>query len=203
MHGFKCFILYRGSYVAKPRRPGMAVQGVFHWMQACVVLQLCLSEALPAAPETGRNYYDTLDVEPTATDIQIKKAFRKLAIKYHPDKNKSADAETTFREIAEAYKVLSNKGKRRLYDSTGHEAFLKDEASVDPEDEHETSFHFSFKDLFHDLDDSLFAEEPYFHWSFHQDGEDEDSPHGHYSFEDPVFSLYFGDGEENEEEYHY
>uniref|UniRef100_A0A3Q3RMD9 DnaJ homolog subfamily B member 9 n=1 Tax=Mastacembelus armatus TaxID=205130 RepID=A0A3Q3RMD9_9TELE len=56
---------------------------------------------LPAASETSRNYYDTLNVEPTATDSQIKKAFRKLAKKYHPDKNKSDDAETTFREIAE------------------------------------------------------------------------------------------------------
>ncbi|XP_044078110.1 dnaJ homolog subfamily B member 9-like [Siniperca chuatsi] len=182
----------------------MAVQHrVFHWMQACVVLQLCLSEALPAASETSRNYYDTLHVEPTATDSQIKKAFRKLAIKYHPDKNKSADAENTFREIAEAYKVLSNKEKRRLYDSVGHEAFLKDGAPFDPEDEHETSFPFSFADLFHDLDDSLFVEEPYFHWSFHQDGEDEDSPYEHYSFEEPGFSFYFGDGDDNEEDLHY
>lgn len=79
--------------------PGMA--GVLHWMQTCMVLQLCLSEALHVAPETSRSYYDTLSVEPTATDSQIKKNFRKLARKYHPDKNKSADAEKTFREIAE------------------------------------------------------------------------------------------------------
>lgn len=76
--------------------------GVTHWMQACVVLQLCLSsEVLPAASQTSRSYYDALNVEPTATDSQIKKNFRKLAIKYHPDKNKSADAEKTFREIVE------------------------------------------------------------------------------------------------------
>lgn len=68
-------------------------------MQTCMVLQLFLSEVLPAASETS--YYDTLNVEPTATYSQIKKNFRKLAIKYHPDKNKSADAEKTFREIAE------------------------------------------------------------------------------------------------------
>uniref|UniRef100_A0A3Q3JSK1 DnaJ homolog subfamily B member 9 n=1 Tax=Monopterus albus TaxID=43700 RepID=A0A3Q3JSK1_MONAL len=41
--------------------------------------------------KTSRSYYDTLNVEPTATDSQIKKAFRKLAMKYHPDKNKSTD----------------------------------------------------------------------------------------------------------------
>lgn len=96
----------------------MATPSVFHWMQTCVVLQLCLSDVLLAAPETSRSYYETLNVEPTATDSQIKKSFRKLAIKHHPDKNKSADAEKTFREIAEgtarlqpadtAYSVICN-----------------------------------------------------------------------------------------------
>lgn len=64
-----------------------------------MLLLLCLSEALSEV--INRNYYDTLHVEPTATDSEIKKSFRKLAVKYHPDKNKSADAEKTFREIAE------------------------------------------------------------------------------------------------------
>lgn len=64
-----------------------------------MLLLLCLSEAL--SEEINRNYYDALHVEPTATDSEIKKSFRKLAVKYHPDKNKSADAEKTFREIAE------------------------------------------------------------------------------------------------------
>lgn len=68
------------------------------WMQVCVLLLplLCVSEA-----ESTRNYYQVLDIEPTATENQIKKAFRKLAVKHHPDKNKGADAEKTFREIAE------------------------------------------------------------------------------------------------------
>uniref|UniRef100_A0A3Q2UPQ8 DnaJ homolog subfamily B member 9 n=1 Tax=Fundulus heteroclitus TaxID=8078 RepID=A0A3Q2UPQ8_FUNHE len=50
---------------------------------------------------TARSYYDSLNVESTATTSQIKKSFRSLAVRYHPDKNKSAQAENTFREIAE------------------------------------------------------------------------------------------------------
>ncbi|XP_060898630.1 dnaJ homolog subfamily B member 9 [Labrus mixtus] len=178
------------------KSPNMAVQGVFHWMQACVVLQLCLSQILPAcASEASRNYYNVLRVEPTASDSEIKKAFRKLAVQYHPDKNKSIDAEKTFREIAEAYKVLSTKEKRWLYDNVGHEADLNDEeTSYNPEGGHESSF--SFADFFHDFDESSFAEEQVFHWSFSQDVEDDDgSPYEHYSFEEPDFSFYFGDGE--------
>uniref|UniRef100_A0A673BTF6 DnaJ homolog subfamily B member 9 n=1 Tax=Sphaeramia orbicularis TaxID=375764 RepID=A0A673BTF6_9TELE len=56
---------------------------------------------LPGINDALRNYYDTLNVEPTATDNQIKKAFRSLAVKYHPDKNKSIDAEKNFRDITE------------------------------------------------------------------------------------------------------
>lgn len=81
----------------------MSAQGAFAWMRPSVVLLLCLCAALLSAA-SRTNYYDTLSVEPTATDNQIKKAFRKLAMKYHPDKNKSADAEETFREIAEGKK---------------------------------------------------------------------------------------------------
>ncbi|CAJ1051127.1 dnaJ homolog subfamily B member 9-like [Xyrichtys novacula] len=183
----------------------MAVQGVFFWMRACVVLQLCLSLLLPAAAsKTSRNYYEILNVEPTATASQIKKAFRKLAVKYHPDKNKSADAERTFREIAEAYKVLSDKEKRRLYDNVGHADFLQEgEASYDPEDQHESNFHFSFADFFHEFDEDPFVEEHVFHWDLEQDEEDEDGSHEDYSFEEPGFSFYFGDGGENEEMHFY
>ncbi|KAK5872295.1 hypothetical protein PBY51_013010 [Eleginops maclovinus] len=177
----------------------MAVQCVFHLMQACFVLLLCLSEA----SELSRNYYDTLNVEPTATGKQVKKAFHELAVKYHPDKNKRTGAEKTFREIAEAYTVLSNKEKRRLYDSLGHKAFLKEDTSVEPEDDHETSFHFIFEDLFHDFNDSPFVEESNFHWHFHQDGEDEDGLYEQYSFEEPGFDFNFGDGDENEEDFYY
>ncbi|KAK9529150.1 hypothetical protein VZT92_013264 [Zoarces viviparus] len=180
----------------------MAAQGVFRWMQAYVVVLCCFTEALSSASESSRSYYDTLRVEPSASDSHIKKAFRKLAIQYHPDKNKSADAEKTFGEIAEAYKVLSNKEKRKLYDVMGHEAFLKDEASVDQDDEHETSFHFGFEDFFHDFDDSPFVEETFFHWTFAQDGEDENGIFNHYGVEEHGHSFYFVD-EEDDDHYYY
>lgn len=69
----------------------------------------------------GKDFYKTLGIEKTATDDEIKKAYRKLALKYHPDKNKSPAAEDRFKEIAEAYEVLSDKKKRDIYDQYGEE----------------------------------------------------------------------------------
>ena len=68
---------------------------------------------------TKKNYYDILGVEKDVDSSVIKKAYRKLAIKYHPDKNKDEDAEDKFKEISEAYSVLSDEAKRRTYDVTG------------------------------------------------------------------------------------
>ncbi len=68
-----------------------------------------------------RDYYEVLGVSKNATDSQIKKAYKKVAIKYHPDKNPDdKDAETKFKEAAEAYEVLSNPQKRQQYDQFGH-----------------------------------------------------------------------------------
>lgn len=69
----------------------------------------------------GKDYYSILGVSKTANDDELKKAYRKLALKYHPDKNKSKDAEEKFKEIAEAYEVLSDKKKRDIYDQYGEE----------------------------------------------------------------------------------
>lgn len=69
----------------------------------------------------GKDYYKILGIPRSATDDEIKKAYRKLALRYHPDKNKSPNAEEKFKEVAEAYEVLSDKSKRDLYDKYGEE----------------------------------------------------------------------------------
>jgi molecular chaperone DnaJ len=71
-----------------------------------------------------KDYYEVLNVSNSASEADIKKAYRKLAIKYHPDKNPgNKEAESKFKEAAEAYEILSNAQKRQQYDQFGHDAF--------------------------------------------------------------------------------
>ena len=70
-----------------------------------------------------RCYYEVLEVERTATDAQLKAAFRKLAMQYHPDRNPEDPSEHKFKEINEAYEVLKDGDKRAAYDRFGHAAF--------------------------------------------------------------------------------
>ena len=69
---------------------------------------------------TKRDYYEVLSVSRNASKDEIKSAYRKLALKYHPDRNKSSEAEEKFKEISEAYAVLSDQEKRKRYDTYGH-----------------------------------------------------------------------------------
>ena len=69
-----------------------------------------------------RDYYEVLDVERSATEKDLKNAFRRLARKYHPDRSEEEDAENKFKEIQEAYAVLSDSEKRAHYDRFGHDS---------------------------------------------------------------------------------
>lgn len=72
---------------------------------------------------TNRDYYEILELTKGASEAEIKSAYRKAALKYHPDRNKSSDAEQKFKEINEAYEVLKDPQKRQTYDQFGHAAF--------------------------------------------------------------------------------
>ncbi|NTV84274.1 MAG: DnaJ domain-containing protein, partial [Bacteroidales bacterium] len=69
-----------------------------------------------------RDYYDILEISRTATPEEIKKAYRKMALKHHPDKNPNdPNAESKFKEAAEAYEILSDADKKQRYDRYGHD----------------------------------------------------------------------------------
>jgi preprotein translocase subunit Sec63 len=73
----------------------------------------------------GKDFYKILGVGREATKAEIKRAYRKLSLQYHPDKNKDVDASSKFASINEAYEVLKDESKRRLFDQFGEEG-LKD-----------------------------------------------------------------------------
>ena len=112
----------------------------------------------------GKDYYSILGLSKTASEDEIKKAYRKKALQYHPDKNKEADAEDKFKEIGEAYEILSDNEKRSLYDRygvDGHKSSYHQEAyfrpTVDP-------FHlfrtfFGGRDPFADIFASVFSQQ--------------------------------------------
>ncbi len=78
-------------------------------------------------------YYDALDVKPDATELEIKKAYRKLAITTHPDKNPGDEtAHARFQSVGEAYQILSNKDTRAAYDKYGKEKAMPNAGFEDP-----------------------------------------------------------------------
>lgn len=101
-----------------------------------------------------RDYYEVLGVSKGASDDEIKGAFKRLAKKYHPDVSKEKDAETKFKEVQEAYAVLSDKEKKNQYDNYGHQAFNNGGGfgggGFNPND-------FDFGDIFSDIFGSSFG----------------------------------------------
>ena len=72
-----------------------------------------------------KDYYEVLGVSKTASAAEIKSAYRKLALKWHPDRNKSSESEEKFKQINQAYQVLSDPKKKELYDQVGHGAYTQ------------------------------------------------------------------------------
>ncbi|MDE1861433.1 MAG: molecular chaperone DnaJ [Thaumarchaeota archaeon] len=100
-----------------------------------------------------RDYYEVLGIQKNASPDEIKSQYRKLALKFHPDRNKSPEAAEHFKEISEAYAVLSDAEKRKVYDAYGH-------AGVDGKYSTEDIFQGSkvnFEDIFGSGFDSIFA----------------------------------------------
>ncbi|MCS6784696.1 MAG: DnaJ domain-containing protein [Candidatus Caldarchaeum sp.] len=97
--------------------------------------------------ENGKDYYEILGVPRNATKEEIKRAYRRLALQYHPDRNKSPDAEEKFKEISEAYAVLIDDEKRKLYDMYGRAGVSQ---SYSTEDLFKSTW-VDFDELFRDL----------------------------------------------------
>ena len=104
----------------------------------------------------SKDYYQVLGLKKCATEDELKKAYRKMALKYHPDKNKSPGAEEKFKEVAEAYEILSDPKKRDMYDKYGADG-LKGSASRSPGGG--SSFSYAFHGNPHDTFRMFFGDE--------------------------------------------
>lgn len=93
-----------------------------------LLFALCFSPLAFDTVLAGKNYYDILGVSKTASEDQLKRAYRKLALKYHPDKNKGdEEANKKFAEINNVYEILSDAKKRKIYDQHGEEGLKQHE----------------------------------------------------------------------------
>lgn len=103
-----------------------------------------------------KDYYDILGLTKDSTNDNIKKAYKKLAFQYHPDKNNSPDAENKFREISESYDILSNADKRRMYDNFGYDAVSSDIPHINPIDLFQSLFNVDFTGLGENMNSNIF-----------------------------------------------
>lgn len=105
---------------------------------------------------TGKDFYKVLGVSNDSNEDEIKKAYRKLALKFHPDKNSDADAEDKFKEIAEAYEILTDPKKRTIYDQYGEEGLKNGMSMAGPgsvfRNNYQNDPHATFSSFFHGSD---------------------------------------------------
>lgn len=104
-----------------------------------------------------KDFYKILGINKTSTDNEIKKAYKKLAFQYHPDKNKSSDAQEKFREISEAYDILMDSDKRRMYDNFGYDAVSGEIPQVNPLDLFQSLFNVDFTGLGENMNSNIFV----------------------------------------------
>ena len=104
-----------------------------------------------------KDYYRILEVSKECSTTDIKKAYKKLAFQYHPDKNKAHDAESKFREISEAYDILSNADKRRMYVNFGYESVSGDIPQINPLDLFQSLFNVDFTGLGEGMNSNIFV----------------------------------------------
>ena len=104
-----------------------------------------------------KDLYSILNISRSANDSEIKKSYKKLAFQYHPDKNKSEDAQDKFREISEAYEILMNTDKRRMYDNFGYDSISGDIPPVNPLDLFQSLFNVDFTGLGESMNSNIFV----------------------------------------------
>lgn len=104
-----------------------------------------------------KDFYKILGITKSSSDNDIKKAYKKLAFQYHPDKNKSPDAQEKFREISEAYDILMDSDKRRMYDNFGYDAVSGEIPQVNPLDLFQSLFNVDFTGLGEGMNSNIFV----------------------------------------------
>ena len=92
-----------------------------------------------------KDYYDVLSISKDATADEIKKAYRTLALKYHPDRNKTKDATEKFKEISHAYEILSDTQKRQIYDQTGNDTIHEKTSQQEQYAHKESPYQYSYQ----------------------------------------------------------
>ncbi|XP_024252604.1 dnaJ homolog subfamily B member 5-like [Oncorhynchus tshawytscha] len=120
----------------------------------------------------GKDFYKVLGVESDSNEDEIKKAYRKMALKFHPDKNSAADAADKFKEIAEAYEILTDSKKRVIYDQFGEEG-LKNGGRVSMAGKENNPHHYSYHGDAHETFSTFFQGSDHFDIFFGPDGEEE------------------------------